>query len=365
MIGFSDYGEPEYLNSEPDSADEIPQEDPIRLTPPLAVDQDLSDINEDSDGIASNPAEDNDDIAVDEEENLFLFKGIFFERLYRNQLRPREMFQHNVSGNSTQDILQSLWQLVKKHVRREVIFQNEVPSWSDKHEPEFEDIERFVTLQDKQRKKGFSITDLKHRLLTKWRGKNINVYFYVYSTNVGTNPQYQSVLRKLVAPQTPDRSGAHSTRDDAALANELREKHQDLEGHFSSWLLWANLINSSPAHERERLKQATAPPLDLTKFFRWAPVSEAARLQSVHRGMVVANTINEGWMRGIAEVKQDIALAIKILQGAAQKVEILESKGVFGSEICSVMETTMRPEETELSKNLSADVTDCADIDHI
>lgn len=352
---FSDYGEEEYLNSE----DEIGGDDPIPIS--LGVDPDHTNISVDSDEIASNPAGDD---TVEDAEKLFLFKGIFFERLYRNQLRPREIFRHDVNGNSTQDIIQSLWQVVKKHVRREVVFHNEDPSWSEKPEPEFEDIERFVTLQDKSLRKGYSIADLRHRLLTKWRGKNINVYVYVYSTNVGTNPQYQCVLRKLVAPQTPDRSGAHSTRDDAALANELRERHRDLEGHFSSWLLWANLINSSPAHERERLKQATAPPLELTKYFRWAPVSEAARLQSVHRGMVVANTINEGWMRGIAEIKQDIALANKILQGAAQKVELLESKGTFGSEICSVMETTMRPEETELSRSLSTDVTDCDDIDH-
>ncbi|XP_062704763.1 uncharacterized protein LOC115270471 [Aedes albopictus] len=357
MKNDSDYEEEEYLVSE----DEMEAEDPIASALSPVIDSDCSNISETGDdagdGIPS-------DSAAEKEEKLFLFKGFFFERFYRNQLRPREMFRCDIDGNSTQDIIQSLWEAVKKHVRREVVFRDEDPNWCDKSEPDCEDIARFVTLQDKEKKKGFSITDLKHRLLVKWRGKHINVYVYVYSTNVGTNSQYQCLLRKLVAPQTPDRSGAHSTKDDAALANQLRDKHRDLEGHFSSWLLWANLINSSPAHERERLKLAATPPLELTKYFRWTPVSEAARLQSVHRGMVVANTINEGWMKGIADIKQDIALASKILQGVAHKVEVLESRGMFGSEICSAMETTMRPEETELSKTLSADVTDCEDIDH-
>lgn len=95
---FNDDEDKEYLNS----ADEIREDDLISLKPPLGVDPDHSNISEDSDEIASNPAEvDTDDKA----ENLFLFKGIFFERFYRNQLRPKEIFRH-----STQDIVKTLWQ---------------------------------------------------------------------------------------------------------------------------------------------------------------------------------------------------------------------------------------------------------------
>lgn len=43
-------------------------------------------------------------------------------------------------------------------------------------------------------------------------------------------------MRRLIAPENPDRAGAHSTRDDAALANDLRDSHPHIEGHHSSWL---------------------------------------------------------------------------------------------------------------------------------
>ncbi|XP_055589267.1 uncharacterized protein LOC129741550 [Uranotaenia lowii] len=295
---------------------------------------------------------------------LFSFNGLFFIRFFRSQLRPKELTEVSIGGDTMEEVLGAIWQVAQDHVRREVIFKDAVPYWSDKVQPDVGDIGRFITLQNKAQRKGFSVGELNHRILTKWRGKVINLYIYPYSINVETNPQYQTVLRKLVSPEIPDRSGAHSTRDDSALANELREKHPDLEGHFSSWLLWANLINSSPAHERDLLRQADAPPVQLAKFFRWATVSEAARLQSVHRGMVVANTINEGWMRGITEIKGELAMASKLLQSAISKMEALELRGQYGSELCTAMESTTRPEETEISGILSERVTDSYDVDH-
>lgn len=192
-----------------------------------------------------------------------------------------------------------------------------------------------------------------------------SVRIYIYSMNVQSNAQYQCLLRKLVAPQVPDRAGAHSTQTDAALCKELQQKHPDLEGHHSSWLLWANYIHSSLAHEQERLKSAESPPVELAKYFRWASVSEAARLQSVHRGMVVARTVNDGWMQKMAGVKKDIEMASTLLNSANRTMEPMMTTGTYGSELFSALETTTRPEETELSTNLANQVVDCEDVDHM
>ncbi|XP_055533090.1 uncharacterized protein LOC129723129 isoform X2 [Wyeomyia smithii] len=163
------------------------------------------------------------------EESLFSFKGIFYQRLFRSQLRPKEVAKQDIGGDTMHDVLFSIWQKVEKY--------------------------------DKEKKKKYSVTDLKHRSLPKRRGK--------------------------------------------------------------------------------------PPPVELAKYFRWKTVSEAARLQAVHRGMVVANTINEGWMQGIADVKSDLRLACEILQNAIQKVEAMQSRGLYGTEICSTLETAMRPESRD------------------
>lgn len=318
---------------------------------------DLSDIPENE-----NEADTSEDNLQD---CLFFFNATFYKRLYRNQLRPRELCQKNIGVNTIPELMDLLWSVSKKHIHRQVIFNGDDPHWSEKVEPSLEDISNFLTLQDPSKRKTYLVTSLTPRVITTWRGKNIKVHIYVYSTSLETNSQYQSVQRNLTAPRNPDRAGAHSTRDDSMLADELRDGHQDLEGHHSSWLLWANYINSSPAHTREQLKSSNRPPLELAKFFRWTGVSEAARLQAVHRGMNVASTVNEGWMNEVREIKKDVSTALSLLQGVSQRVDALMLRGSLGAELFNAMEAAVRPEESELSITLAARVTDCDDIDHV
>lgn len=298
------------------------------------------------------------------EEFVFSFTGIFCRRLYRSQQRPKEAGRAFVNGNSVKEILASIWAQAKYLMDRQVTFENDVPCWAEKTEPTIEDIQEFVTLQDEVKKKVYAVSLLTPRLLTNWRDKCVKIFVYAFSTSVETAGQYQQIAKKLLAPQNPDRAGAHSTRDDAALADELRQSHRHLEGHQSSWLLWANTINSSPAHKQEDLKKAESPPIELSKFFRWAAVSEAARLQSVYRGMVVAQTSNTAWCRELDDLKTEVSLGISILQGVMRKLEAMSIRGSTEAELFSAMESVTRPEETSLSHSLADKVMDCTDIDH-
>ncbi|XP_053686282.1 uncharacterized protein LOC128735823 [Sabethes cyaneus] len=222
-------------------------------------------------------------------DKVFIFAGVFCRKLYCSQQRPREFEKRSIEGNDMTEVLELLWQVAKKQVHRAVTFKDDIPTWAE-DDPKLEHIQKFVTLQDACKKKLYYVSSVSPRLLRNWR-QTTKIFVYVYSTNVENNTQYQQILKKLILPQNPDRSGANSTVDESVLAAELRSKHPDIEGHHSSWLLWANLINSSPIHERDKLKTSKAPPLELAKYFRWTAISEAARLQSLHRGIVVASSI--------------------------------------------------------------------------
>lgn len=300
-----------------------------------------------------------------EETYLYFFKAAMYRRLYRGQMRPRELGTRNVVGNSVKDVMECIWNFAAKHVMRQINFDDDGPKWAEKQQPDQDDIEKFVTLQDQMKRKAYTTSAVTSRLLTSWRGKEIKVFVYAYSVNVDTNAQHQMVLKQLIAPTNPDRSGAHSTRDDAMLATELKNSHPELEGHHSSWLLWANTIHSSAAHKQEEMKNAPSPPLDIAKYFRWTGVSEAARLQSVHRGASVAHAVNGGWMRDVEEVHQGVISAVSILSNMAQKLEAMISKGKAAEEIINAVHSAVRPEESELSRVLADSVTNCPDIDHI
>ncbi|EDS36088.1 conserved hypothetical protein [Culex quinquefasciatus] len=85
----------------------------------------------------------------------------------------------------------------------------------------------------------------------------------------------------------------------------------------------------------------------------------------VHRGMVVGNTDNSRWSKQIREVKEELHTAFNIIQGAIRKVEIMEAESNASIDILSAMESAVQPEESELSQQLAAEVTDSIDIDHI
>lgn len=295
---------------------------------------------------------------------VFWFKAIYCRKLFRSQLRPGQICTKDVFGNSVEGVLRCIWKTAKPQLHRKVVFNDGTPTWSEEEQSGFEDIDQFIMLQDQTKKKLYSVSSITPRVLRSWRGKVMKIFVYVYSLNVETNSQHQKLQRTLISPQNPDRSGAHSTRDDSALAEELRSSHRDIEGHYSSWLLWANFINSAPAHEQDQLKQAISPPLELAKFFRWAAVSEPARLQAMHRGMVVANVVNDGWTKEAAELERDVSLALNILQGVSNRLSALRAKGAAESGLLDAMESALQPEESELSRNLSSRVTDCEDTDH-
>ncbi|XP_055623974.1 uncharacterized protein LOC129780238 [Toxorhynchites rutilus septentrionalis] len=294
----------------------------------------------------------------------FFFKGTFLRRLFRSQMRPREIGTMNVGGDTVPEVIGFMWKLAKKHVSRQVDFDNDVPTWSEKQMPDEEDIERFIILHDTTKRKTYNVSAITPRILATWKDKNIKVFVHPYATNVETHAQHQMVLKTLITPTNSDRAGAHSTRDCAALAKELKETHLDLEGHQSSWMLWANFIHSSPAHKQEQLKIDPAPPLELAKYFRWTNVSEAARLQSVHRGVTVAHTVNAGWVKEAAEIREEISAALGILNNVSRKLEAMITKGLAAGDFITAVQSAIRPEESEVSQVLAEKVTDCPDVDH-
>lgn len=87
-------------------------------------------------------------------------------------------------------------------------------------------------------------------------------------------------------------------------------------------------------------------------------------MEAVHKGMIVAQNNNSGWLREVGHVKNLLLDAKNILDGALLKVQELESRGQVGTELFDSMEQAVRPEETEISQILADSVVDCADADH-
>lgn len=50
----------------------------------------------------------------------------------------------------------------------------------------------------------------------------------------------------------------------------------------------------------------------------------------MHRGMVVANIVNTGWTKEVANLKKDVSLALNILQGVSNRLSAMKARGSAG-----------------------------------
>lgn len=362
-------GEVNGTGEEDDHIEADPSADPLHGTIDYELSFDNSQTGEASGGVNATGEEGDRADAVDGggdsvNDYVFSFTGIFFQRFYRTQLRPREWTRKLVYGDTVPDVVDCLWEIAMAKIERQVLFDDDIPRWSENASPSVNHANEFITMQDTNKKKFYAIDSLTARNLRGWKGKTVRVYVYVWSTSVQTSAQHQAILRRLLSPQNPDRAGAHSVRDDSALANELRDKHIHLEGHYSSWLLWANFIHSAPAHTQDEMKQASTPPMQLSKYFRWVATSEPSRLQAVHKGMLVAQHNNSGWLRDIGNLNKCLTQCKQLIDGACAKVAEMEQRGNVGYDLFRSMEMATRPEEMELSQHLAEGVADCEDVDH-
>ncbi|KAL9706262.1 hypothetical protein quinque_009780 [Culex quinquefasciatus] len=194
---YDDYEETEYLRD------------------PVDIDYDpFADERVDAESTEDDSVEDGNESG----EDLFSFEGVFCQRNFKNQLRPKECFVKTVCGQSVGDIIDSLWESGVSLVKRKIIFDDDVPMWADEEKPGRESVDCFITVQDATVKKMYELRSLTPKLLQKWRGKSIKILVHAYSTNVESSAQFKDVLKRLIAPSRPDRAGANSTVDEAALS---------------------------------------------------------------------------------------------------------------------------------------------------
>ncbi|XP_001847874.2 uncharacterized protein LOC6038029 [Culex quinquefasciatus] len=151
-------------------------------------------------------------------EKLFSLECSFCQRLYRSQLRPKENFSAQISGDSVQEVVANMWESGKSLIKREVRFENGVPKWASGEIPGEESAEKFLIVYDVTAHKSYATTNLTSKKLQKWRDQIVKVFVYAYSKEVETKGQYGDVLKYLINPKNPDRAGANSMREEAALA---------------------------------------------------------------------------------------------------------------------------------------------------
>ncbi|XP_055591039.1 uncharacterized protein LOC129743105 [Uranotaenia lowii] len=294
----------------------------------------------------------------------FLINVNFFKRKFVGETSGGKICSKSLSGSTVQSILMQIFDIVKPVLAREVLFAedsgNPVATWGTDN-PCFVDLGKFVMLQDSAQKRRVKVEKVTSKLLTTWRHREINIHVHIYSNSVSCKSRWEQVQRQLIKSKNPDRAGAPSNQSLLQLANELREKFgNQFTGHSSSWRLWANFINSCPAHERMG-RMNELPPYNTLKFFRSAPISEAVQLHTTRQGLLVAENINEGYSRELELIEQDCEQMIALGNRIKERISALRSRSSINSNLVSAMSEAVRPEENEHSQSIADRVSDMID----
>lgn len=304
------------------------------------------------------------------ENDLYVFTLLVYKREFKGQTSGAYIARWDISVNSREEFLTTVWNLASEYLHREIIFEasadgDSSPKWCSKEKPTEEDFNKFALFQSGRRYyKVENIQDSKHNLLQNWRDKEISLYLHIYSLSVSNRAIWNTVKECLIEPNERDRAGAASTQALLDLTEELRRTHGGLlEAHGMAWTFWANAIQSAPAYKRSSMMEY--PPQTLAGLFK---AKEGIRVNTIKRELETANNVNDSYHEDIVALRKTFdtlrASVNSSLKALDHRIEMLEIRERTSSNLISAMKSTVTVQEDEIGKQLRNDITDCPDLDH-
>ena len=275
--------------------------------------------------------------------------------------------EFQVFGNSPDEVLEQTWEAVRSYIRREVIVYDDQNfkkvKWAGDTDPEFQDMDKYVLFKDLQRKRTYRASDLQEKsdVMVKWRGKVVDVYLHIYSMAVANQKLYD-LVKRLEAPEDPDRAGAWSNKSFQGLINELKSLHPEVSADSFVWNNWAEHVEAAPGYRREFVKQN--PPDDIRSFLKPAPNDDSGVLEENRRGLLLAQTIVRAMEKGVKELREHSVQLSATASQIEERISGMEIQLKSYNEMLTSMQRSLAPVESELSRTLASSVTDADDVDH-
>lgn len=158
------------------------------------------------------------------------------------------------SSNSVEEFKNQIWLKIQDKLKREIVFDDNEPRWHENVTPKEEDMERFVLFYDAKSKRSLTLEKINNITRNHWRSKEIWLYAHVYSMSVSNLSLWKKVLKSLIEPLNRDRAGASTISEMNSVIVRLKEIHKlHYQASHINWIMWANRIQASEPHLREKL----------------------------------------------------------------------------------------------------------------
>lgn len=283
-----------------------------------------------------------------------------------------------IQCNAVSDFKCNLWVQIKDKLKREVVVDDDDPRWHENVSPKEEDVERFVLFYDSKSKRSVTLDKVSTTTLQHWRSKEVWLYIHVYSMSIANLSLWKKVQKMLIEPLNRDRAGATSMAEMNPLVARLKEVHRlNYQSNHINWIMWANRIQASESHLREKMINSPPPP-EMLHLFALARTSADETISNVKQNLCVAENVNDGVSCGLARIRVlmdsilQIQTAISDLQKEEKtKIEMLnyelktmEQHATTTRTLINSMELALPVTETDFGRQVFSLIQDQDDVDH-
>lgn len=303
-------------------------------------------------------------------ESKFCYFGHFLNREFVGQKALNDDNEKLIAGESVDQILDVLWSCSLQFIKREALVDGDDFTWAELETPTRPEIDKFLVLQDQGSKKNIPITQVNVDCLRKLRGKHVNVFVYSYGRKICNKAMHTKFSSKLLVPEKRDRANADNTVSLMEMVTKLKAIHSvHYSANHSSWIMWANYIQSAAANESRERMMNECPPPHLILLFRSVAFSDNEKMQSARNGLQITENMI-GSFKGQLElmrkdfeaVRQSVSRAMEMMDWRLKAMEevIHSNQGLV-----ETMSNTLCPEQNETSQHQESLIMDCEDVDHM
>lgn len=303
-------------------------------------------------------------------ESKFFFFAHFLNREFVGQKALNEDNESTIAGETIEEVFELLWSTSLQFIKREALVDGDSFKWAENENPTGSEIDKFVVLQDQTSKKTIPMSQVNLECLRKVRGKQVTVFVYTYGKAICNKAMHTKFSAKLLIPERRDRANADSTASLMEMVSKLKEIHSvHYSGNHSSWIMWANYIQCSPANEsRERLLNE-CPPAHLVALFRSVAFSDNEKLLSVRNGLQITDNMIDSFKSQLKMFRDDFETMkhsfLRATDIMDHRLKGMEDVVESNQRLIAAMANTVRPEENEESRHQESLIMDCEDVDHM
>lgn len=134
-----------------------------------------------------------------------------------------------------------------------------------------------------------------------------------------------------------------------------------------AWSFWSNSILNSPAHLKEALKDQ--PPQHLAHLFR---ANVGPHINAIRRALRVVYSLNNSYHEEVLALREIFNVIVSNVETLTESLktftirpEALELRDKVSQSTINAMETSVQVQEDQLGQQLSGQVTDTVDMNHM